>query len=629
MTPNQRKALLTLSAAIVALLVAASLNPARARAAAPPVGSYGADACTSSESWTFTGAVFESKRDEFVNSLKGRMAPVRGFSEALALRRFAANAETKWLGEYWISRSLFDAKLGHIAFSGFSSIAARPVEPATAGIQLSAVDCLLEIQSRYPSMEIPSNVVEKFSALRTYASTPAMRDVIHRAAGSAIRQQLNKSPKANPRSKSDPLIEEMMGLIKGGGVHEDFATALRAAREGYHQGVVTAMDKFFAATKVPVTLKRFNNNAHIIMARSLYALQQFDRAAQHLRQVTKHSNDLSGALEELAWAQLQADQMSNAIGTAMTLQAGGLRHTFAPEAPMVMAMALNELCQYPESVRSIQTFRKNYEKSYQWLQAGLPDHQDNLYALAVKYVRRVPGFNVPDRVASEWVRSPVFLSNQDELNLLFDEKESTVALGKSGAKEQAKLAEGLVAKAKGLPKRLKQAKAKMKEGDRLPSLLLADMLALKEMIIHYRRLQQGAPVWHTILANYRKTVPATQKRLLAAVNADLKGRSQRMLAQLEEIAENVQLIEVEIYNGASQDIIWKNAHPDYQQVAAKLNEENRKEQAANTWDWGRTTASSDDDNAEVWEDEVGSFSANLYDNCESKDKYQALKMGRR
>jgi hypothetical protein len=249
--------------------------------------------------------------------------------------------------------------------------------------------------------------------------------------------------------------------------------------------------------------------------------------------------------------------------------------------------------------------------------------------LAVKYVKKTPGFNVPDRVAGEWVRSPLFISSQEELNLLFDEKESTVALGKSGAREQSKIAERLLLKAKDLPKRLADAKKKMKEGDRLPSMLLSDMLTLKEMIIHYRRLQQAAPVWRTILANYRKSVPATEKKLLGAVNQDLRDRSRRMLTQLEEIAENIQLIEVEIYNGASQDIIWKNAHPDYQKVAAKLTEEHHKEQAARTWDWGRTPAGlgMDDDGAEVWEDELGSFSANLFDNCESKDRYLALKMG--
>jgi hypothetical protein len=427
-----------------------------------------------------------------------------------------------------------------------------------------------------------------------------------------------------PLHKADAKTEELMALLKGAGVYEDFAIALRATHENDHNTAVTAMDRFFNAPSLPPSLKRFVNTAHILMARDLYSLQQFDRASQHLRQVTKTSNELATALEELAWSQLLNDRLADSIGTSVTLQAGGLRHTFAPEAPMVMAMSLNELCQYPESVRAINVFRKNYEKPYQWLQTGI---SPNLYPLAVKFVKKTPGQVVPDRVASEWVQSPLFISSQDELNLLFEEKVSTLALGKSGANEQLKLAEGLMLKARDLPKRLQEAKAKMKEGDHLPSLLMADMLELKDMILHYRRLQQGAPVWHTILANYHKTAPGIESKLLGTVNADLKARSQRMLDQLEEIAENIQLIEVEIYNGASQDIIWKNAHPDYAKVAEKLTENTRKERAAKTWDWGRTPANMEDDGAEVWEDELGSFSANLYDNCESKDRYLAIKSG--
>ena len=62
-------------------------------------------------------------------------------------------------------------------------------------------------------------------------------------------------------------------------------------------------------------------------------------------------------------------------------------------------------------------------------------------------------------------------------------------------------------------------------------------------------------------------------------------------------------------------------------MAAKLTEDTRRERASRTWDWGRTPSNMDDDGAEVWEDELGSFSANLYDNCESKDRYLALQAG--
>jgi hypothetical protein len=101
-----------------------------------------------------------------------------------------------------------------------------------------------------------------------------------------------------------------------------------------------------------------------------------------------------------------------------------------------------------------------------------------------------------------------------------------------------------------------------------------------------------------------------------------------MLTRLDEIAENNQLIEVEIYNGASKDIIWQNAHPEYKEMAKKFNDDENKESAAAVWDWGRSPAALSDDAGEIWEDELGSFKARLFDNCGSKDRYLAIKRGR-
>ena len=92
------------AALVMTILAGATLSPDRVLASGDGLkGSHGSDACTSSESWAFSGAVFESKRDEFLSSIHGHLSPVRGFSEAFAMRRFASNPEMKWLGEYWIS----------------------------------------------------------------------------------------------------------------------------------------------------------------------------------------------------------------------------------------------------------------------------------------------------------------------------------------------------------------------------------------------------------------------------------------------------------------------------------------------------------------------------------------------
>jgi hypothetical protein len=608
-------------AAIFALLPSVPAHAAAGGAA--PL--FGARACTSSESWSFTGAVFESKRATFKSAVNGGLAPVRGFSEGLAMRRFAANDETKTLGEYMISRSLYDGKLQHIAFNGFAQIAGRPVRPELAGVQLSAVGCMVEIRDQFPAMTLPQPVVDNLPEFAKRAVTPEMREVLYRASLDALQARLFDKPMVR-KGQGDEKVVALASLLQGGGLYEDFGFALRAAHVGDHNTAITRFEKFLTSTAIPAHLKRYINTAHILMARELYAMKQFDRAATHLKLVTKSSNDLAIALEELAWSLLMDDKLTEAIGTAMNLQAGGLRKTYAPEAPMVMAMALNELCQYPESVRSINAFRKNYEKVFRWLDANAS--RDGLYKDAIQYVKRSPASTVPDRVASEWVRSPLFIASQDELNLLFDEQESTVALGKSGAREQAKIADALLLRAKPLPERLNAFKKKAKDGEGLPPLLKADLLALKEMIIGYRRLQQGAPVWHTILGNYKKVAKSTEKKLVDDVNSDLRNRSQRMRGQLEEIAENIQLIEVEIYNGASQDIIWQNAHPEYKKIAQKLKDEQKREATAKSYDWGRAPASLDEEGGEVWEDELGSFAANLFDNCSSKDRYLALRAGR-
>jgi hypothetical protein len=606
------------------ILAAAFQAPAHsAEPTAKPL--FGAQPCTSSESWTFNGAILEAKRDDFKAWRRGGIAPGGGVSEALATRRFAQNNETKFLGEYWISRALFDSKLPHIAFNGFASIASKPVTPETAGVQISALGCKLEIQSKYPAIALPEATVANLEAFRKNASTPAMREIVFRGAFLALDDHLGKTPVQRKRV-TDEKAEQLAAILQGDGAYENLGLALKAAHVSDHATAVARYERFLADTSMPAPLKRFVNTARILLARELYASQQFEKASAQLKLVTKSANELSAALEELAWSQLMSDRLAESIGTAMNLQVGGLRHAYAPEAPMVAAMALNELCQYPESVRAIRTFQKNYEKSHAWLSAHPLDH---LYPLAVQFLKRAPGLTVPDRVASEWVRSPLFIASQDELNLLFDEQDSTVALGRSGAKEQSKIAAELVLRAKPLPARLKAAKAKMKEGDRLPTLLRDDLLALKEMILRYRRLQQGAPVWHTILANYKKTAKATEKKLVATINADLKSRSQRMIGQLDDIAENIQMIEVEIYNGASQDIIWQNAHPEYKKIAQKLKDETSSENAQKGWDWGRAPASLDDEDGEVWEDELGSFAANLFDNCSSKDKYLAIRAGRR
>jgi hypothetical protein len=588
---------------------------ARAETPSKPSVSSADNACTPAEKWRYGTTVYPEWREIFNSSLARAQAPVWGFSQALGLRRVAQNDENRVLAEYFISRSLSESRLAHVAFNGFNIIASRTPTPETFGVQMAAVDCLNQIQKRFPTFEPSARVSANMSALLKMTLTERQKQVAYTYLGDHALSMM-----AAGRSKSE--IQEMIALLKGSGPIEWFVKGMLAARGAEHASVITQMEKFLKAPALPTSVARYADQAHLVAARSYFSTERFDLATVHLKAIKKSSNELAKSLSELSWAYLQDERYSEAIGTAMNLQQGGLRSTFAPEAPMVMSMALNEICQYPESLKAINGFRRGYEQAYRYLSAwNSSPERPAIYPIAVQFLKRQA--KIPVRVGSEWVRSPLFISHQDEINLLFDEKDNTAKLSKSGASEQRKLGAQVRGMSKELKAKIRLARSMMKPGDDLPASVRNDLSRLRKVLTHYGRFRRAAPTWRVILTNFQKMTGPQEKKLVDRINTDLASRSVKMLHQLEEIAENNQLIEVEIYNGASQDIIWQNAHPDYKELAKNMKDEQHKS-AQKVYDWG-VVANATDEGGEIWEDELGSFKADLYDNCSSKDKYLALK----
>lgn len=81
-------------------------------------------------------------------------------------------------------------------------------------------------------------------------------------------------------------------------------------------------------------------------------------------------------------------------------------------------MAFNEVCLYPDSLKTVQKFSKFYEKSYTWLKNFKPasDKKTDLYEKAVGFLKN--SNDVPTKIASEWIKSPLFISRQIEINSL-------------------------------------------------------------------------------------------------------------------------------------------------------------------------------------------------------------------
>ncbi len=596
------------------LLAAMALGPsAYAAASRTPVAlSAASSPCTATETWNFSASIPDAFQDEYRLMMHtGTVA--RGFAEAMALRRLAQSNEAKRFAEYWASRALLKAALPHVAHSGFVAIVSAPRATDVAGVQLAALQCLNEIEGKWASVTSKPVADEALVELLALAVERGQKDVVWHY---ALKRFI-----ADPR-------ESRLVLLQGAGSKESLAQGIWAAKNSNHIETQRRLESFLSTNnpdKAGVKqAERYINHVHLLLARAYYSLGHHEKAFVQYKQVSRNSNELATALSELGWSALMAERYREAAGTAITLQVGGFRNAFAPEAPMVMAMALNELCQYPSSLQAIEAFKRYYEPSYKWLAQWSKD-KPPLYPQAVDFLRKKS--TVPVRVGTEWVRSPLFVATQEELNQLIDERDAAHATSKAAAQEQKGLGKdikSLLAAVKGRAQNDRNSqRGHVADADAFTLTTKRMMDSLKEKITHYKRFRAAAAPWRGIINRHQAQSVSLRKELIARIESEMSERSRRMMSQLEEIAENNQLIEVEIYNSASQDIIWQNAHPDYKELARKLDSEGRRPaSAAENWSWG---SSGSGDQVEIWEDELGSFAANVFDNCSNKERFLAIR----
>ncbi|MCM0606406.1 MAG: hypothetical protein KA715_09980 [Xanthomonadaceae bacterium] len=569
--------------------------------------SHAESPCTLSESWKFGEALEPEFVQSFEVGLKNKLSPVQSFSEAIAYRKMGGSDEARSFAEYWISKSLHRAGLTHIAQFGWTVIAAREVNPRTEGIQRASLECLLVVRDKNPTIEIPQQI---FDRLKDYPPSPTRS----RTAGVWARQII-----ASPSSNQN--LEEVMKLITPNSEEFQLVSGMsELAKKSYSQATIK-LKAFLANKKLPEHLDRFKESASILLSRAYYTTGKYQDAVHELKKISRSSNELAQSLTELAWAHLKAENYTDAVGTGISLQSAGMKRTFSPEGLMVMSMALNELCQYPDAIKAISLYKKQYEKAFKWLEKN---HNENLnwYQLALEFLQKKS--EIPPNVVTEWIRGPGFITRQEEINLLIKEKEFAAKLQKSGAAELNDMGTQILIHIQKIRPKVISTLETLKADETLPEGLRRELNSLREEINHYERLRKGAGPWKKILANHMKRAPRIQEKLVREINDQMADKTKRMFTILDEITDNLQLIEVEIYSGASQDIVWQNAHPDYKGKAKQIDDQNQSKKTSTDWNWGKVEGGLSGQ-GEVWEDEVGSFKADVVNNCASKEKYMQIR----
>lgn len=574
-------------------------------------------ACRSDESWRFSKSMTEAA-GPFRAFLSEKTTPMRSFSQGMALRRRAKGVEEKRFSEYWIARSLHQMGNLHSAVAGFEFLAKEFPDDSTVGIQVAALDCLNAIRENNPGLVTLAPMQGRIKQLLALTDQPKQLRVLWSVSTGIVMEML-----AEGASKSD--LQPVLSLLDGAGPYQNLGSGLVAASSNDPEGAIDQLRRFQKSLLQPTgpakELVRYGDQARLIVARSLYLKRRYPEALEELRKIDKSSNELVDALSELAWSALRAEKYPEAIGAALNLQSGGLARTFAPEAPMVMAMALNEICQYPESLQATEGFRKRYEASYAWLSRWNSNRSErnNLHQLAVDFLKKRKA-QVPERVASEWVRSPVFIRRQEELNLIGRQRIRLSEESRLAIQEQKRLGQEIQLAAGPLLNELREAKRAKKTS----AVLQKKVAEFRVRVGEYRDFRRASLGWRGIVQRFEPRMTHLEQTLKNQIQRDLASRSTRMLRILEDVAENNQLIEAEIYQGASRDIIWQNAHPDYKEVLAGLNGDRARPSASKVWDWGHSSALAEEW-SEIWEDELGSFKATLFDNCLNKEKYLAIK----
>jgi hypothetical protein len=541
----------------------ASLTPSTARADEP---TRIFSACTDDERIRFNDSFPEKDRAWAATAISDKPSGPEMYKAGFHLAQSKTSWEVREIGEYLKGRAYYQSGLVHIAYEKFQALAALPLMPGVPIVgRHAAIQCMLKIQSDFPPLAFGGISTQNLTAwLQRKELDNGGRQDLGRALILRMKELMNHWDEAEANQ-----IIAALGNMPGYAV---YAQALVAQRSGQYGKAVPLWERLIDKGELPSEFNADRDTSLILYARDLYEQKQYDKAADVLRKVPRDSNYLAQALSDLSWALLQANKRPEAIGAAFNIQKSLLTRVYAPEAPLVASIALHEMCQYARALKNAVFFKKKYYPVLIWYNKLSDQQKTHPYELLTAALRKKGG--VPNLVLLEWLRSPEYRAFQIEANLLFDERKTAYHL----------------------------------YGQRVNA-------------------EKGAPwlrEWKAPLPVFYNQIGARQKRVGSKMNGVLIGLTNRMARQVAKMAENVQLLEVEIFDYAGEDMVWRNVNPEYQAWVDEQPEEGRDPNKF--WEWGSVTTDPKHID-EVWEDELGYTVASVPDECKNRERYKKQKFG--
>ena len=523
-------------------------------------------ACTDQESWpagsTYGAEYLGNGVDQILDSPQSAALNLLKTHYTLKTK---VNPQFKRVLNYLLYRGFFQFKQLGIAYQGFQGILSDDSNRKNIELKIAALACLAQIHQKYPILNLTP---QGFNGLLTLGQDPRLPEPSKLLVYEALTQ--HALIKVAQGSTAQEISAELK-ILKGSGPWESIVRMVLGARKSSASQIVSEAKVFKEEEKIPKGLKSLRNYIHFTEGQAYYNLHQYDQALEEFGLVDHKSNYFAQTLTAMSWAYLMKEDYSNAFSASSNLQLGGLQKTFNPEAYLVGAIALNESCSYYEAIQLIKKFRTTYKKTWAWLKNWVTQGQKGhvLYPALVSYLEN-PN-QVPQNIASEWIRSPVFLAVQPAINLI---ESNDAAL-------------------KNIWSAMTQVTHQAKHSG-----LRQSQLELSKMLLASR--------WGT----------SEIQHLVSRINVDLVERNRIMYEALHSVLDHLLLVESEVYDNVGDQMLDNEKESRKASEKRRLNSIKTKASSSgpSAWNWG-VFSSDEFENSEIWADEIGNLKIVIKNKC--------------
>lgn len=391
--------------------------------------------------------------------------------------------------------------------------------------------------------------------------------------------------------------------------------ALFNYRQGKVEEATLLLENLMRATENSKT-SQLRSVAALTLARMQFQKNQYKEAFQSYLKVDKSNPLWLQAMVESAWTQILSEDYEGAAGNMFSLHTDFFKNAFSPESYVVRTVGYLNLCQYGDGVQVLNEMKKKYAPWKKKLESYQTNTKDSsAYYETVKSwlknsdLKEVDG--LPRSFIVELARHPAYMSVQQQINVYEDEIVKFNRIAFTLIKKEREL----IAKQNEANKELAEAKLNIKSSSPSNSAVTKVQKA-EQKLMSYRIQYHIAKKARTSIKNLRsKGLARIEKEktvLRAQASQALKGRFNEMLAGLDKVLDQNDVLQYEIYSGAGE-------HIRYQMAGGDISEKDRpelkveKEKSLN-WKF----------KGEIWEDEVGHYRSSLKNVCPQEGNVAGL-----